>query len=146
MSSLISSEEKTSIQSVFDDLHDTFARDIYVYVKAKQTANWSQNPFYQTSNVSSDLSGEEKFDKFTYTARVQYKNDQNEDVFDASAQAGLSTSEGEVRIKVNNAAKEKIKNCSYIEIDNNLYLLDSDDKGIGPFSIQYYMFYLKRKN
>ncbi len=33
MASLLTDAEKTAINSALSDVHDTFARDIYVYVK-----------------------------------------------------------------------------------------------------------------
>jgi hypothetical protein len=33
MGSLLTTTEKTAINSAMSDMHDTFARDIYVYVK-----------------------------------------------------------------------------------------------------------------
>ena len=58
----------------------------------------------------------------------------------------LMASEGQVRIKVKSAAYEKIKICSRIEVDDELYVVDGDAKVIGPFDAQFYSISLKREN
>lgn len=146
MSSLLSTEEKSSIQTALQSVRDTFARDIYVYVKTKQSASWSNNPFYGNSAPTSSLEAQTELKKFTYSANIVYQNDQNQEIFDGGGQANLSASEGQVRIKVNSEANEKIKICERIEVDGNLYVTSSDPKAIGPFDAQAYMWYLKREN
>jgi|14BtaG_2_1085337.scaffolds.fasta_scaffold00444_21 hypothetical protein len=147
MADILSAEEKAAIQAELQNVRDTFARDIYVYVKTKQTASWGNNPFYGNSNPTSSLSSEEELTKFTYEATVLYENNQNQELFDGSAQANLPSSEGTVRIKVSTSeANEKIKICERIEIDGDLFVVDSDPKPIGPFSPQAFMWFLKREN
>ena len=58
----------------------------------------------------------------------------------------LMASEGEVRIKVKSDAYEKIKICSKIEVDDELYVVNGDAKVIGPFNAQFYSIFLKREN
>lgn len=147
MSDLLSSGEKSAIQAALQNVRDTFGQDIHVFVQTKQSADWdNENPFYGGNNPTSSLSSQEELTKFTYKATITYDNNQNEDLFDASAQANLPSSEGRVRIKVNSEANEKIKICERIEIDGNLFIVDSDPKPIGPFSPQAFMWYLKREN
>ena len=146
MASILNDTEKAEIQSSLQDVRDTFARDIYVYTKTQQPASWSNNPFYGNSGTTSSLSTQEELTKFTYSANILYENDQDEKLFDGGGQAGLPSSEGRIRIKVNAEANEKIKICERIEVDGNLFVVDSDPKAIGPFSPQAYMWYLKREN
>ena len=144
MSSLLSDTEKAALQAALTDVHDTFKRDIFVYIKAQKVASFSDNPFYGNGNPTSSLESQEEFTKYTHQARVMYENDQNQELFDGSAQANLPSSEGQVRIKVDSAAHERIKNASKIEIDSTFFVVDSDAKVVGPFDAQYYMYYLKR--
>ena len=48
MASLLTDAEKTAINSALSDVHDTFARDIFVYVKEASTvpAELDFNPLY----------------------------------------------------------------------------------------------------
>lgn len=149
MASLLTSAQKTSIQSALADIHDTFARDIYVYVETKvatKPSNLNYNPLYGKAKDVAKVSSQTILTKHTFKARVMFENNQAESIVDANAQMNLKSSEGRVRIKVQSDAYEKIKICSRIEIDDALYILDSDAKNIGPFSTQYYMIYLKREN
>ena len=148
MGSLLTTTEKTAINSAMSDMHDTFARDIYVYVKEASSVpvELNYNPLYGRRKNTAKISSENKLTQYTYSARILYRNDQKEDIIDGNAQMNLIASEGEVRIKVKSAAYEKIKICSKIEIDNELYVVNSDAKVIGPFGSQFYSLSLKREN
>jgi hypothetical protein len=148
MASLLTSAEKTAINSALSDIHDTFARDIYVYVKEASSvpAELNYNPLYGRTKNTAKISSETTLTKHTFTARVFYKNEQKEDVIDGNGQMNLMASEGQIRIKVKSDAYEKIKICSKIEVDDELYIVDGDAKVIGPFDAQFYSIFLKREN
>ena len=148
MASLLTDAEKTAVNSAMSDMHDTFARDIYVYVKevASVPVELNYNPLYGRRRDTSKISSEETLTQYTYSARIFYKNEQKEDIIDGNAQMNLMASEGQVRVKVKSAAYEKMKICSKIEVDNELYVVDGDAKVIGPFGAQFYAISLKREN
>jgi len=149
MASLLTANQKASLQSALSDVHDTFARDIYVYVEkqvATRPSMSSYNPLYGKAKDASQVASQTILTKHTYKARVMYENNQDEGIVDAGAQMNLTSSNGRVRIKVDSTAADKIKICSRIEVDDVLYVVDSDAKNVGPFSTQYYTFYLKREN
>lgn len=149
MASLLTSTQKASLQKVFDNVHETFSRDIYVYVEkriATRPSVSSYNPLYGKAKDASNVAGKTVLTKYTYKARILHENNQGENVLDGNAQMNLKSSDGRVRIKVDATAAEKIKICSRIEVDDVLYILDSDGKSVGPFSTNHYMFYLKREN
>ena len=148
MASLLTDAEKTVINSALSDVHDTFARNIYVYVKESSSTptELNYNPLYGRRVNVSKISSEDPLTKYTYTARIFYKNQQVEDIIDGNGQMNLMASEGEVRIKVKSDAYEKIKICSKIEVDDELYVVNGDAKVIGPFNAQFYSIFLKREN
>jgi|TARA_R100000005_G_C4981695_1_gene191282 hypothetical protein len=148
MASLLTDAEKTVINSALSDVHDTFARNIYVYVKESSSTptELNYNPLYGRRVNVSKISSEDTLTKYTYTARIFYKNQQEEDIVDGNGQMNLMASEGEVRIKVKSDAYEKIKICSKIEVDDELYVVNGDAKVIGPFDAQFYSIFLKREN
>jgi hypothetical protein len=148
MASLLTDAEKTAINSALSDVHDTFARDIYVYVKEVSSVpvELNYNPLYGRRKDTAKISSEETLKRYSYSARVYYKNEQKEDIIDGNGQMNLVGSEGQIRIKVKSAAYEKIKICSKIEVDNELYVVDGDAKAIGPFDTQFYSIFLKREN
>tara|TARA_B100000085_G_scaffold277929_1_gene298967 strand:- start:937 stop:1383 length:447 start_codon:yes stop_codon:yes gene_type:complete len=148
MASLLTASEKSDVQSALSDVHDTFARDIYVFVEEASSipAEANFNPLYGRTKNTSQISSNISLTKYTYSARVYYENRQKEDILDGKGQMNLVASEGKVRIKVKSAAYEKIKICSRIEVDDNLYVVDGDPKVVGPFDAQFYSIYLKREN
>tara|TARA_R100000005_G_C4903411_1_gene144513 strand:+ start:92 stop:538 length:447 start_codon:yes stop_codon:yes gene_type:complete len=148
MASLLTDAEKTAINSALSDVHDTFARTIYVYVKEAATvpAELNYNPLYGRTKNTAKISSEQTLTRHSFSARIFYKNEQREDIIDGNGQMNLVGSEGQIRIKVKSAAYEKIKICSKIEVDGELYIVDGDAKVIGPFDAQFYSIFLKREN
>ena len=148
MSSLLTEAEKTAINSALSSIHDTFARDIHIYVKEASTVptELNFNPLYGRNKNVAKISSEITLTKYTYPARIYYKNEQKEDILDGNGQMNLVGSEGQVRVKVKPDAYEKIKICSKIEVDDQLFVLDGDAKVVGPFDTQFYSIYLKREN
>ena len=149
MASLLTDAEKTDLQSALSEVHDTFARNIFVYVEqggATAPAELDFNPLYGRKKDTSKISSNTSLTKYTYAARIFYENRQKEDIVDGKGQMNLMASEGKIRVKVKSEAYEKIKICSRIEVDDNLYAVDGDAKVIGPFDAQFYSIYLKREN
>lgn len=149
MASLITSAQKAAIQSALSEVHDTFARDIYVYIEKKvstRPSNLNYNPLYGRTKDDSRLSSQTTLVKHTVQARVSYAPNQGESLVDGGAQFNLTASHGKVRIKVDSDGYDKVKDSSRIEIDDVLFSVDTDAKNVGPFSTQYYTVFLKREN
>ena len=149
MASLLTSSQKTAIQSALSEVHETFARDIYVYIEkqvATRPASLNYNPLYGRAKDTGKVNSETELVKNTVQARVSYAPNQEESIVDAGAQFNLKASHGKVRIKVDSDGYGKIKDCTRIEIDDVLFIVDSDAKNVGPFSTQYYTVFLKREN
>jgi|TARA_Y100000401_G_scaffold29357_1_gene21417 hypothetical protein len=148
MASLLTDAEKSAVQSALSDMHDTFARNIYVYVEETSSVpvELNYNPLYGRRKNTAKISSEQTLTKYTYSARIFYKNEHKEDIVDGNGQMNLMASEGQIRIKVKSDAYEKIKICSRIEVDDQLYIVDGDAKVIGPFDAQFYSIFLKREN
>lgn len=148
MASFLSASEKTAINSVLTDLHDTFKKDIFVYTaNVPDVADDSDyNPLYGRSSDQSFSSDDYELIKETISARVYYMNDQKEVNDQLGGQMNLTVSQGIVRLKVDKAGIEKIKTAQKVEVDDVLYLPISDPKVIGPFGNQFYMIYLRREN
>ena len=151
MSSLLSDSEKEQIQLELDCVRDTFFRDIYLYIKKitespnELTADF--NPLYGApKQTTSHTTTRNTMEKITIQAIVKYENWQDERVIDGESQMNLSASEGRIRLKVKKEGYEKLKIASRVEVDGNLYTVESDAKHIGPFDSQYYQINLKREN
>ena len=109
-------------------------------------AELNYNPLYGRTKNTAKISSENQLTRYTYSARIYYKNEQKEDIIDGNGQMSLLASEGQIRIKVKSDAYEKIKICSKIEVDDELFIVDGDAKVIGPFDAQFYSIFLKREN
>ena len=145
MSDLISSSDKQAYEDVFDDLHDTFGRDIKVFQAKKKifvSTNSTYNALY--SRIKNQKTSEKIVEEFTIKARISYMNGrQNETA--SNDITGIDVNKDSVRIKVNQEGYNLISSCKDIEVDGVLYDLISDESKIGMFSPKYYQLFLRRK-
>ena len=146
MSSLISSLDKGNLSAVFDSLHDTFSKPIYVYTENKEGVTVDENtynPVFGDSNTSL-ISNDIVLVKTLIYARVMYENKQVEDNL-AGGVTNVPISRGHLRLKISKNDWALVKNSVRIEIDEELFILDSDPKNQGPFISNYKMIYVKRE-
>ena len=96
MASLLTATEKAGIQSALDDIHDTFARDIYIFVKEASTVpvELNFNPLYGRKADTSQISSNIELTKYTYSARIYYEDKQSEELVDGKAEMNLVASMG----------------------------------------------------
>ncbi len=147
MASLITSAEKSALNSVMSDQHDTFARLVTVYKRAKETVltpSVSFNSVYGNAGSTTSI---------TYTpqstqiyARIMYNKSFDEDYFsdtEADSQLKIKMQEGKIRLKIKADDYEVTKDALRLEFDNGVYFIDSDFRGHGLFNVQFYTFFVK---
>ncbi len=147
MASLITSSEKSALNSVMSDQHDTFARLITIYKRAKETVSApsvSFNSVYGNAGATTSV---------TYTpqstqiyARIMYNKSFDEDYFsdtEADSQLKIKMQEGKIRLKIKANDYEVAKDALRLEFDNGVYFIDSDFRGHGLFDVQFYTFFVK---
>jgi hypothetical protein len=147
MGSLISNSDKEAFESVFDDIHDTFARDIK-FIKEAQRVILSTDPNYNYlyKNTKGQISSvQRKIVEATFKARILYVGRQNEGMFDGEVDAQIKVEKhvGEVRIKVDKEGYSYLKETKRCEFDGRKFSVISDEMPHGLFSPKYYTFYLK---
>jgi hypothetical protein len=147
MGSLISNSDKEAFESVFDDIHDTFARDIK-FIKEAQRVILSTDPNYNYlyKNTKGQISSvQRKIVEATFKARILYIGRQNEGMFDGEVDAQIKVEKhvGEVRIKVDKDGYSYLKETKRCEFDGRKFSIVSDEMPHGLFSPKYYTFYLK---
>jgi hypothetical protein len=147
MTSFLDNIDKDGLESVFDDLHDTFARDIK-FIKDSQKIILSTNPNYNYlyKNAKGQMNTvKNKIIQTTMKARILYVGRQEGDLFDgeAGAQIKVDKNAGEVRIKVNKDGYDFLKEAKRCELDGRKFTISSDERPHGLFSPRYYTFYLK---
>jgi len=147
MADLFSSSEKSAFDRVFDDLHDTFGRDITIFKKSQKVfvaTNSTYNALYSKTKNQKGI--EKVVEAIKIKARIAYagsfenarSNDENEIL-------GLDIPSDHVRIKLNLEGYNLIKQAKDIEIDGELFDVVSDASKSGMFSVRYYNILLKRK-
>ena len=153
MPSLLTSDEITSMQSAMRDLHDTYARDIVVYLTAKKTivsTNPSHNYFYNSGPNQTAVT--DVISKVVCKARIHYPK---EGKLDSFLRAGGSKSDDQlqlirkdykVKLVVEEAIKDIIVKSERIEFDGTLLAVDSDYRPHGVIGVQFWDVYLIANN
>ena len=145
--SLISDPQKNAIKAIIDDIHETFARNITVYEEGRKIliAMSSQyNGIYgKTSSGSSSTSTSAV--SHTIKARIKYidaneKNLSNESI---RSQIEVTLPDGSVRITVDAAGFNILKEAKRCEFEGGKYELATKGNPTGIFGPQYHHFYLK---
>lgn len=147
MASLLTSTEKTSLNSVMEDQHDTFARLVTCYKDAVETIS-TQSPSFNSiyGNAGATTSITYTPQSFQIYARIQYSNRYDENLFAdgmSDSQLKIQMQDGKVRLKIKAADYANVKESKRIEFDNQQFYIDSDFRGHGLFDSQFYTFHVK---
>lgn len=146
MASLITSAEKSALNSVMNSVHDTFSRLITVYKDAAQTVttqSTSFNSIYGNAGATTSI---------TYTpqssqiyAAILYARRFDEDYFadQQDSQLKIKMQEGRIRVKVKASDYSTVKDGKRFEFDGQQFFRDSDFRAHGLFDVQFYTFYVK---
>lgn len=148
MSSLIPEDQKKAMDDVFDDIHDTFAREITMFKKEKQVfvaTNDTYNALY--SRIKNEKGSSKIVEEVKIKARIAYagnfeflrQNSENEIM-------GIDIPSDHIRIKLNKEGYDILKQATDIEIDGELFNVSSDPAKSGMFSVKYYNILLKRRS
>ena len=125
MADLFSGAQKNQLEKVFEDMHDTFARDITIYKVKKDifvATNQTYNALY--SRIKDATSSKKTVSSTTVSARVQYLSKQYvSEEAGFKAPTNLPISEGQLRIKLNESGYTSFKfPCAYIcEVSARFY-------------------------
>jgi hypothetical protein len=143
MASLISDSEKASLTGIFNDIFDTFKRDIVVFKEPKKTIQeinldgvFGYGEYAQAANYTyTPVTG-------IYPAVIRYANDaefKEVDDFTSNIPFGHAT------IKVKEDAREFIKNdkTEKITFDDKTFELASSDKVQRFLDNEYYIFLVR---
>lgn len=152
MTALITEAGKALINAAFNDLHDTFARDITIYKlegKLLISSGLDANPIY--GRIQDQKTSKPQTVAYTGRARIKYEGNQgaNSGMIDGAGgkatdnAIGLATPAGMIRLKVDETAYNIIKSAQTIEVDGKPYEVVSDAARPGPFSPVFFTVYLK---
>jgi hypothetical protein len=148
MATLISSGQKTQLENVFVNVHDTFSRQITIYTVKKEifvATNQTYNALY--SRIKDATGSTKTVTSATVNARVQYITKQYiEEEYALRAQTNLPISEGQLRLKLDEAGYTAFKFANRIEVDGTVWKIVTDASRIGLFSPKFYLLFLERAN
>lgn len=145
--SLISASERTALNAVIDDIHETFARDITVYKEASKVVIITDpnfNPLYDTGEGTTSYINTPVYK--TFKARIQYEDDIGKRLWSDSnveTQLKIDAVVGTVRLKISAADYAYIKDAKRFDLDGKRYVLNSSFRPHGLFDNKYYTLYLK---
>lgn len=144
MPSLINVFRQLKVNKAFENLHDTFSREITVYKNAKQVSIASSpqyNSVYGNSGATNSVRYEEVVG--TFLARIYYLKSE-EDIFadNSQAQNKIIIPNGSVKIVVDPVGYNFIKEARKVQFDGNTFSIKSDGNPMGLFANQYFEFYL----
>jgi len=142
--SYLSSAQKTSISDVINNIHETFAREVVAYKDGEMVSistDSGYNSFYGQTNL------EYTPVSLTFKARIRYlKGDEELFSFsDGSSSTGgqnkVALPAGSVKIKVDSAANEFLKDARRIELDGKRFAIVSNARQIAMFGPEYSPYY-----
>jgi translation initiation factor 6 (eIF-6) len=154
MADLIPAVDKAKYDTVFDSVHDTFARTIFVYkifnsrfigINMNQNYNGLYDQALDKNELGTASNINEQVRKIETKARVQYISKQGD--FEDTAtgqQTALRFPVGSIRLKLKSDAFELIKDAKEIEVDGELFNLDTDSAKSGMFSVRHHIVYLRK--
>ena len=151
MAGLLSDSEKASLDLALDQLAQTFERDIFVYSEPTKTIiRTSINYTKYNDNNQNNTNIENTPVYTTIKARILYEGEMSNEFLVINKSSGTAiplktrSSNGRVRIKVNEAGFQSIKEAKKIEFDGEKFDVETLQRPHGLFNAQYYTYWLKR--
>jgi len=154
MANLIPSADKVKYDAAFDDIHDTFAKTIFVYkifnerfigINMGQNYNGLYDQALDQNELGTASKINEQVRKIETRARVLYISKQNDTEDSVTGQqTALKFPVGSIRLKLEQDAFELIKDAKEIEVDGELFNLDTDSSKSGMFTVKHHIVYLKK--
>ena len=143
--SYISAAQKDYLNGIFDNVHETFAREITVYMNPEKTimvASPTFNALYDADLSSAVNQPEYTPVSYKFKARIHYMS-QDQSIFPgAEGQQRIVYPVGTIKIKVPADAFGYLKEARRIEFEGRRYSIVSDYKPFGIFGPKYYAFIL----
>tara|TARA_Y100001972_G_C7585511_1_gene293572 strand:+ start:183 stop:623 length:441 start_codon:yes stop_codon:yes gene_type:complete len=144
MASLVSSGEKAALSGVFDDVFDTFKRDITIYKEPIKTLNSiSEANIFGYGDASNQLNYTYTSETGVFPALIKYSDEQQENYYSDLA-GGIS--KGDVRIKVKKDCRDFIEGgkTEKVEFDDKTWNVTSEDSVRRFLDSEFFVYYLTR--
>ena len=146
---LVPENMRQEVRAALENVHETFSREITIFKRKTEsyvaTTDSTYNALY--SRLKNQQGGLSKVSQTKIKARIDYIDRQERaPIAGLNAQVNVPLPDGSVRLKIDEAGYKILKQSSSVEIDGRLYELMSDSAKTGPFSVQYFIMYFKRKD
>lgn len=149
MAGFLSSNMESTINTMYDTLHDTFAQTITVFKNSKRTVistNSRYNNIYGRTNTGSKSNIEYTTESQSFEARVYYINMEEEYLSNNENQQGTQNKiilpSGSVKIVVKSDAYEFLQEARRVELDGIRFAIKSDGEPSGLTTNKFYTFLL----
>ena len=139
--SYLSASQKDYINGIFDNVHETFARQITIYMDPQvtiMTASPTFNALYDADVPNATYSPEYTTKSYQFKARIHYMSQEQSIFPGAEAQQRIVYPVGTIKIKVPEAAFSYLKEAKRVEFEGRRYSIVSDYKPFGMFGPKYY--------
>lgn len=143
--SYLNTTQKRAIADILDNVHETFARKIFCFKDGERISlatNSQYNAFYRERSANTEFSEV----SIEINARIRYVK-ADEELFKFSdgtaggVQNKIALPAGSVKIKVDRAGYEFIKDAKRIELDNQRFAVVSNARQIAMFGPDYSPYY-----
>jgi hypothetical protein len=143
MASLITTEEKSILTGTFQDVFDTFKREIVIFKEPKQiVADVSESVIFGYDNPSNSTNYTYQPVSGSFYATVRYNDLQQEEF---QPEMNMDISKGVVRIKVQKEAKDFIEKgkTDRIEFDEKTFDVVSEMAVKRFLNSEFFVYYLE---
>lgn len=153
MSDFFTQEEKLTFSNLFNDLHDTYAREIYMF-KQRNELVITNNPnhSYVWDDAPDNTQPEFTLVSGSFKGRILYANKQDKGFLSTKQIGGGEDQlkdelfDGDVRIKLDPTGAAFIGDSQKARFDDVMFEIISHPRPHGLFEPKWQTFYLKRAN
>ena len=145
MAGFLSSNMESTINTMYDTLHETFARTITVFKNSKRTVistTSRYNNIYGRTDTGSRSNVEYTTESQSFEARVYYVNMDEEFLSNDQTQNKIILPNGSVKIVVKSDAYEFLQEARRVELDGIRFSIKSDGSPRGLTINKFYTFLL----
>lgn len=149
MASLLTDAQKAALATAFQDVVDTFSRALVVYHEPEKVIISSDVNYNRLNTVNQNAHNPQNVPIYrTIMARIWYAPKMTNPFavysYTNNPQDKIKMADGMVRIKVKSDDFSFIGRAKRIELDGNLFDIDTVERPHGLFGVDYYTYWLKR--
>lgn len=145
MASLISSGEKAVLSGVFDDVFDTFSRNIVIYKEPiKTVSSINESNLFGYGDASNQVNYSYTAESGVYPAIIKYADEQTQNYH---SEMGGFIPKGDVRIKIKKDCRDFIEDgrTESIQFDDKSWDVTTSDSVKRFLDSEFFVYHLERR-